>query len=96
MRRFHLSPAAQADLDDIWTYTEGKWGADQAERYVRQIQAAITVIASDPSAGRSCNDIRPGYWRYKTGSHLLFFRRQENDVHIIRILHERMDTSRRL
>lgn len=29
--RAALSPRAQNDLDDIWDYTTGRWGADQAE-----------------------------------------------------------------
>jgi plasmid stabilization system protein ParE len=25
-----LSPRAQADLEDIWNHTEGRWGSEQA------------------------------------------------------------------
>ena len=37
MGRFVLSPRAQTDLDDIWNYTAGRWGLDQAETYTRQL-----------------------------------------------------------
>ncbi|MFQ8432040.1 type II toxin-antitoxin system RelE/ParE family toxin [Amaricoccus sp. W119] len=32
MRGFVLSPAAQADLDEIWDYTAERWGQEQAAR----------------------------------------------------------------
>jgi plasmid stabilization system protein ParE len=32
--RFFLTPAAEADLEAIWDYTEEQWGWRQAERYV--------------------------------------------------------------
>jgi toxin ParE1/3/4 len=44
MSRFSLSPRAQADqadIEEIWDYTEARWGCDQAEIYIRQIKAAI-------------------------------------------------------
>ena len=32
MAEYRLSPAAERDLEDIWTYTVEHWGADQADR----------------------------------------------------------------
>ena len=37
MTDFVLSPRAQADLDEIWDYTELRWSTTQAERYIRQL-----------------------------------------------------------
>jgi toxin ParE1/3/4 len=39
--RYLLSPAAQADLGQIWDYTRDRWGVDQAEEYLRELQRAI-------------------------------------------------------
>ena len=36
MARFILSPAAKADLDNIWDYTIKEWGQTQTERYLRE------------------------------------------------------------
>jgi len=71
--RFTLSPRAQADLDEIWDYTVKHWGVDQAEFYVRLIETAIKTVAAEPRRGWSCDEIRQGYKKYSTGSHLLFF-----------------------
>lgn len=40
--------------------------------------------------------IRKGYFKLRTGSHVLFFRVGENDIEIMRILHQRMDVDRHL
>ncbi len=60
---FVPSPRARADLGAIWDYTAERWGQEQAERYVRQIQAALEALADNPGLGRDAGDIRPGYRR---------------------------------
>jgi toxin ParE1/3/4 len=40
MTGYVLSPAAGADLEQIWDYTAERWGQEQAERYVRAIRDA--------------------------------------------------------
>ena len=96
MTHYVLSPRAQRDLEEIWNYTAGKWGIDQAEIYIRQIQQAVDVVADDPRRGRACNDIRAGYYKYPTGSHFLFYRLIEGGVDIVRVLHQRMDFEQHL
>lgn len=96
MSRYRLAPAAQRDLSSIWDFTDERWDAQQAENYVREIQAAIERIAADPLRGRAVDGIREGYRRYSIGSHLLFYIEREDAVDIIRILHQRMDPTRHL
>jgi hypothetical protein len=50
-----------------------RWDANQAEVYVTEIRAATERITADPSRGRTCDEIRQGYRRYSTGSHLIFY-----------------------
>lgn len=94
MSRFTLSPRAQADIEEIWDYTETRWGRDQAEIYVRQIKTAIENLAADPNRGRPCDDVRAGYRKYPVGSHVLFYRVRPDGVDIVRVLHGRMDFER--
>jgi len=88
---YRLSPAAQADLDAIWTFGEKRWGVERAELYIRQIQRAVETVANDPRRGRSCDDIRGGYFKFTAGTHVLFFRCDGDVIEIVRILHQRMD-----
>lgn len=92
--RFTLSPRAQNDVDDIWNYTARRFGVEQAETYMRQIDSHTRLVAGEPSIGRACPDIRAGYFKYQSGSHVLFYRLVEGVVDIVRILHERMDFKR--
>jgi len=97
-RRYLLTPAARTDLHDIYDYTEKTWGAVQADTYIRQIQAAIETATATPGIGRSCKEIRPGYRKLAAAaSHVLYYRlNTDDDLEIIRILHQRMDVDSHL
>jgi toxin ParE1/3/4 len=94
--RFVLRPRAQADLGEIWDYTADRWGLDQAETYIRQLWHDISILADSPLLGRECEEIRAGYRKYPSGSHILFYRLTPDGVDVIRILHERMDLERHM
>lgn len=95
--RYLLSPAAQADLEQIWDYTHDRWRVDQAEDYLRELQRAVNRIAANPRIGRACDEIRPGYRKLAAGSHTLFYRVTAEDViDVMRILHQRMDVDHHL
>lgn len=98
MSRYVLSPAAQADLEQIWDYTCRWWNDDQAEAYVRVIQHAIELVADSPLIGRSCEEVRAGYRRHSAGSHTLYYRVGAGGevIEVVRILHKRMDVDRHL
>jgi toxin ParE1/3/4 len=95
--RYLLSPAAQADLNQIWEYTSYNWGVDQAEKYLRELQRAIERAAANPQIGRACDEIRPGYRKLAAGSHVPFYRLSvEGVIDVVRVLHQRMDVDRHL
>ena len=96
MTRYVLTPLAQADVDEIWDYTEERWGAAQARRYVRELQRAIETVARAPQRGRACDDVRHGYRRFSAGMHVIFFRILDEQVEIVRVLHQRMDFDQHL
>lgn len=96
MARYALSPAAQGDLEIIWDYSLRHWGEAQAETYTRSIQAACEALAKDTLVRRSAEAIRAGYRKVAVGSHVMFFRIQEDVVEIMRILHQSMDVDRHL
>lgn len=91
MSGYTLSPRAKADIEDIWDFTEKRWGLNQAKRYTRELQRAIETIARDPRRAHNCDDIRPGYRRFSVGSHIIFFVTRVDQIEIIRVLHQRMD-----
>ena len=91
MRRYVLSPRAQADIEEeIWTFTVDRWGFRQAEDYIDRLRIGIETLASDPSRGRRCDDIRTGYFKYPIASHVLFYRTMNAEIDVVRILHRRL------
>ena len=61
MTRYILSPLARFDLNKIWDFTADRWDEDQAEAYLRMIQAAIETVAENPLLCPSIDEVRPGY-----------------------------------
>ena len=97
MTGYVLSPAAKADINEIWDYTTSRWGEDQAERYVLAIRDACAELAQGTRQSSPVDDIRVGYHKALVGSHILLFRRaQSGELDIVRILHQRMDFIRHL
>jgi toxin ParE1/3/4 len=94
-RGYRLYPLAQADLEEIWSYTASRWSPEQAESYHAAIVAAFEGLAAGSKQGHP-SDVREGYFKYAVGSHLVFYRRSEAGIHIVRILHQRMDVTRHL
>jgi toxin ParE1/3/4 len=94
--RYVLGPRAQRDIDEIWDYSAQAWNAGQAEIYIRRIQRALVRLAEQPRLGRSCDDIRPGYRKFRTGSHFVFYRLIDDGIDVVRILHESMDCEEHL
>jgi len=91
-----LSPAARADIEEIWDYTVRHWGEAQAERYTRHIRDVCAALGDGTLSGRSAEDIRAGYRKVAVGSHVMFYRAGASGVEIIRILHRSMDVGRHI
>lgn len=95
--RFRISKQVTNDLNDIWIYTFRKWSKDQADRYYNLIIEEIEFVADNFMTGKSVEQTRKGYRVTKIKSHLIFYKKAEDDiVEIIRILHQRMDIKKRL
>ena len=89
---FYLTHKAKADLQSIGRYTAIKWGINQRNIYLTQIDRCFHDLSDSPDLGRVCDFIRKGYRKYKVGKHLIFYRHAGADqIEIVRILHERMD-----
>ncbi|HEX9776884.1 MAG TPA: type II toxin-antitoxin system RelE/ParE family toxin [Geopsychrobacteraceae bacterium] len=96
MSQVVLSPKATSDLSAIWDYTLAEWGIDQAEQYVRELWAVMKEQASDSSTSTDISDVRKGYRKIRSGSHVIFFKLTRAGIDVVRILHQRMDFERHL
>ena len=88
MPRWRLTPAARRDLSEIWLYTANRWGVDQADDYILQIEKDLTAAAGGSPLAQAFDEL----WRIRSGNHLCFYRKTAGpSIEVIRILHERMD-----
>lgn len=93
-----ISNEAQVDLEKIWLYTFETWSKEQADRYYNLILDEIEYITKNPNSGKDYSYIRKSYYRSKVKSHFIFYRINlgENEIEIIRILHQQMGIKSRL
>lgn len=96
MAEYRLTPAAEHDLETIWTHTLQQWGAGQADRYTDMLTAAFAELAHSPETAPACDHIRPGYRRRSVERHMIYFRITAYGIAVVRILHDRMDAQRHL
>ena len=97
INKYRISKQAINDLNDIWVYTFNEWSKEQADRYYDLIIGEIEFIADNYLIGKSAEQTRKNYRVTKIKSHLIFYRKTENEiVEVIRILHQRMDIKERL
>jgi len=95
--KYRISKQAIDDLNNIWIYTFHKWSKVQADRYYDLIIEEIEFIADNYLIGKTAEQTRKNYSVTKIKSHLIFYRKIENEiVEIVRILHQRMDVKKRL
>ena len=91
--KYQISKQAEIDLENIWLYTFEEWSIEQADYYFDWIMNEIEYISENPKSGKDYNEIRKGYFRSRVKSHFIFYRInfKEENIEIIRILHQQMD-----
>ena len=95
--KYRISEKAIEDIEKIWIYTFENWSVEQADRYYNLIIDEIEFVAENFMSGKSMDFIKRGYRASKVKSHLIFFRKAEDDkIEVIRILHQVMDLENRL
>ena len=53
-------------------------------------------LAAQPDLGQNRQDIKSGYYSKLVGRHLIFYRKIEHRIRIIRVLHQAMDMPQHL
>lgn len=92
-----LRQEAINDLTDIWDYTVGQWSENQANNYYEIIKFACKTIGENPKIGKYYTEINKQLLGLKIGKHIIFyFQISEDEIEVIRILHERMDLKNRI
>lgn len=96
MRKVHVHALAEDDLIGIWLYTFEEWGDVQADKYLDELNSGIRLLANNPEMGASRDQVRDGYRVFFVGSHAVYYTVTPTAIHVIRVLHGRMDPERHL
>lgn len=91
MYTYRVTLRARSDLKDIGRYTLLKWGKDQRNIYLKNIEARFKWLADNPLLGKHRADINEGFYSFPQGEHLVFYVMQPEGIAIIGIPHKEMD-----
>ncbi|MBL4761046.1 MAG: type II toxin-antitoxin system RelE/ParE family toxin [Mariprofundaceae bacterium] len=91
MSNFFLSLDADEDLQNIYIFTEEKWGAKQAEKYTLELYGAFELISDNPKIGRLRRELGQGIRSLPHSSHVVFFMEWQGEIAITRVLHNSRD-----
>ena len=97
-----LSEAAERDVRDIAVWTHYTFGAAQAERYVDALSLTLDRLLHGPRVPgvRQHAEIDADLFslrvriKRRRGPHLIFFRVNQREIVVLRILHDAMDLDR--
>jgi len=89
-----LSIEADHDLEEIFEYTENKFGIDQAIKYLQEFDVLFNHLVQTPALGKERNEIKNGLRSIPKGSHVVFYRIMNDKIRIVRILHGMRDLPR--
>jgi toxin ParE1/3/4 len=96
MRKIRKHALAERDLIDIWQYGFEEWGAQLADKYLDELDRKIALLAEHPEMGGMRDYVREGYRVLFISSHVVYYTVTPSAIHVIRVLHSRMDPERHL
>lgn len=83
---YRISRRAEADLTEIYHYTDQTFGDRQARKYLLELDAVFELLGDHPRIGRP---YEAGTHQFVHGSHIIIYRIERDGVLIARILHAR-------
>ena len=87
-----FSKKSVEDLSNIWRYTAKKWSIKQADKYYNILISFFKNIATNPFLyGMKYDEIIDELFGTIIKEHIVFYKINNNEIIIIRILHKRMD-----
>jgi toxin ParE1/3/4 len=86
--RLNFSRRAERDLNLIGDHIK-QHNPAAAERWVDLIESKCRSLAEHPGVGRSRSDLRKNLRSLAVGNYIIFYRRIQGGIEIVRVLHGR-------
>jgi toxin ParE1/3/4 len=90
---YRISPRADADLDEIWTYI-AQDNPRAADRMEQALHEAMEQLGRMPGLGHRRSDASDRYRFWSVGRYLIAYRVEKKTVHVVRVLHGSRDIRR--
>jgi toxin ParE1/3/4 len=88
---YRLSPLAERDVDEIWSYVAEDATPTTADRLVDEIIRRFDLLADQPGMGRARPEFGIGVRSFAVENYVIYYRQEGNAVLIARVLHGRRD-----
>ena len=90
-RKLWYHSLAQCDFVNAAAWSQTRWGARLIWRYLDAIEAQIQRIVENPMVGSDAELPRPGLRKITVGRHTIFYKADEREVQIVRIMSQQQD-----
>ena len=91
-----LTDRAHYDLQEILDYSLQRWGRKTANRYLEDIQTALSLLQENPDLLRNKSDISTHFKFYRVREHFLICTKLKDVLLILTIKHGQMDLPTRV
>ena len=96
MLKLKILSQAVKDLESIYQFTLISRGFLQAEKYHDELYDFMIAICQNPQLGSIYYFKKGNYRKLNANRHIIFYRQANDEIIIVRILHERMDLKTRI
>ena len=87
---YRLSPLAEQDLREAWSYVADDASVERADRLIDTIFDRLDLLAEYPRMGRRRPEFGPDVRSFVVENHVIYYR-EEGDLLIARVLHGSRD-----
>lgn len=91
MANYRLSFRARNDILAIYSFTEEKFGAYQADAYHAGLERTFGLLADFQRIGASADELAAGYRRFRFQSHYIFYTEEADHILIRALIHVAQD-----
>lgn len=95
MKRVRFTGRAEADLGEIFTFI-ARDNAQAASRWVAELRGRMGLLSEFPDAGRRRPEVGPPVRALPFDSYTVYYRADDREVVILRVLHASRDHQRHL
>ncbi len=88
MAKFTVSPSAEADLDEIWSYI-AEDNEEAAGKFIRDLVAKFQLLASNKEIGKRQDGFVVEVRLFPFKNYHIYYFSSDDDVEIYRVLHGR-------